>query len=251
MVPNTNQEISYSEKGYKLIILLMLLISLGLGVWNIYQETTYTQKIQMKENLYTSEIRKLKESNDCSQCTQSPIVSAPGWPEGETKVYNSDTLGISFSYYQAKNVLRGQEYKIVEEKNRIYFGTVGSLDMTEGVFIEAFQKRPSQNISDEIKQKFVKREYLDKCVVEKIQEHGNIINPTYEYLYIHSPYNENNEVIDNSIWCSDITYLQGHFITDKGHPNKYVFLHEGQSSFGFLPGYEGASMPAEYSISFY
>ena len=244
---NKNPPVNYKNKTYFLILVLIIISLSGLS---LFQRVTYKKMLDASESRYSQGLQSTNGSNDCSQCNPTP-TSTTRWPEGETKTYSSDKLGVSFNYYQPTNVLASQKFKITEENNRIYINNVISQDITRGVFVEVFQKDADQNLSEVIKQKFVKKDSSDKCVVEKTKEYGNVVSQTYEYLYIHPPYNEKMEITDNSIVCSDTTYMQGYFIMDKGHPNKYAFLRLGQASFGFLPVYGGGSMPAEYSISFY
>ncbi len=260
MDPDTNQKITTKARNFNPVMGALFLIAIVLVVLNIIQRSSYTKKLNLAQNQFSSEIQNAKNSNDCSQCNPITDIRTPILPEGEFKIYNSDNLGVSFTYYDNTKISPSDALKIVEKNNKIFIADAKSTDVTRGSkYIEIFQKDPNLSLNDTIKQKIIKQENLDKCEIVKYDNRAAILNPTYEFLYvqvINADKMSADEVIQKNASCSHGVFFasgMGYFVMDKGHPNKFAYIYIGQSPFAFPfnNGDNGNNIDWDSTISFY
>lgn len=165
--------------------------------------------------------------------TATPILS----PTPTSQTFTSPDLGISFDY------ANDPTYTVTEIANKVYIHDV-KLPPISGLFLEVFSKAQHDAIDTAIKKRFLQQIADSNCQVKvlgslkQLTSNRWYLPSSYSVAQIISDYQGNNLSTPQNNKCSSpyvyATEQQGliFFLADSNHPNKLVFVHNGQSGIG-------------------
>ncbi len=160
--------------------------------------------------------------------------------KGNTKVFTSDKLGISFDY-SSSNKNAEYDYAIVtfEQGNKVYvsYREYFNPKSPSGQSVEVFFKNPEESFHDAIKRTILKDYPFSGCSIVddkiSIEKKSNL-----EYAEITYPsWYSNTEDLDLDVLLADAgkcnqaydaTEAVRYFAYDPNHPDRFVFFNLGQ-----------------------
>lgn len=175
---------------------------------------------------------------------QVPSIDEKSYTEDTTvpgqKRYVSPKLGISFLFAgQVPDV--GVKVLVKEVGDKVYiYGD--NMEYDKGQYVEIFQKDKTQSLKEAIQEKIMKGFSSDKCMITT-DNPFSIYPVNYEIANIKVVGNfddlEKMEIMRKD--CPSYTQSNGmsYFLSDKNHPDKFVFFSIGQYLINKAPTGEG------------
>lgn len=214
-------------------LVTILLVSSGCGVKK--NQTDETGSAQFENNIDAS-----------AQNNTLPVQ----------KTFNSEKIGVTFTYGEDVVGTPNEKIKIAEVDNKIYIYSGEDAYMKNGQSIEVFQKDPKLTFQQALKNKFLQGYSEKDCSVEVLKSGDypvsgfkDSLNPNFVFAVISFPVDTARS--DAESWQKNQdkcpadytkTNAENFFVMDKNIPNKYFFVKLGQEMIatdGNLPSSSG------------
>jgi hypothetical protein len=171
-----------------------------------------------------------------SETVLSPTPSTLLTPTPSAKTFTSNDLGISFNY------ANDPQYTATEIGTKVFIHDV-KLPPTSGFNLEVFSKAPADTIDVAIKKRFLQGITEGYCQIQIIPNLRKIVSPAPDYpstysiaRIIYTNYESKGWMAtenDNHFCPKPYSYGGNEgiifFLADSNHPNKLIFINNGQS----------------------